>query len=293
MAEEVVATPTPVETPVAPAPDTVITSKGLENNEFSSEQLAEAIENMKAGKLHKDPSKVETPEAPKVEPVSEPVQESKVSEPPIAPVIDPAFDERVSKAVEAKIKEYNLAPKPVEPPKEQFSGFKTQEELTASFEKDPAGTFDKVVEFKVEQRMKDIEARLSQGLQPLKQDLENRTVSTHLNEAKAQVKEMADPTFMKSFEKAMKENSVVIDNAIKNGKNPYVEVAKIVRGEMVPTLEKSAYDRGVKETEARLAKAGRAIVEGGGKVIVETEGIDLDKASSSEILAELKRHGKA
>ena len=301
MADEQVATATPVETPVAPVTpvaDTVISPKDLDSNKFTSDQLAEALENMKAGKVHKETPKVEPPvsestqkevlpETPKVD-VSETVQDSTKTE-------TPDFNTKVAEAVEAKIKEMGIVKPPVveKPVEPEFHGYKTAEELQQAYEKDPVGTFNKVVSKQVKAEMEAFKAEVNESLKPVKSDLENRTVNTHLNEAKGVIKEMSDPAFMKSFEKAMRENPAVIDNAIKNGKNPYVEVGKLVRGEMAPVLEKQAYERGVKETEARLAKAGRAVVEGGGKVTVTTEGIDLDKASSSEIEAELKRHGRA
>lgn len=273
--------------------DTVITESNI--NEFSSSQIEEALKNLQEGKTHKEVPKEAPKETPKEvvdvpKPVSETVQKSTETE--TQP--EPSFDEKVAKAVETKMQELAIT-KPVEPikPIEKFNGFKTQEELNEAFEKDAPGTFEKVVKMKVDEAIKSMEERVNKSLEPVKADLESRTVATQHKEAISQIKEMSDPAFMKQFESAWKSNIDFLQQVVNKGGNPYLELAKIVRGENVSNYEKSAYERGVKETEARLSKASRAVVEGGGKVIVETEGIDLDKASSTEILAELKRHGKA
>jgi hypothetical protein len=304
MADEVVASPTPVatETPVAPVADTVITPADLDSNKFSSDQIMSAIENMKAGKVHKEaPKEVVSDNTqkglPTETPVSEPVQKSTVTETPIPEFKAPEvpFEQRVAEQVEKILK----SKEPVAPKEPDFTGYKTQEELNEAFEKDPTGTFDKVVALKVKQGIEAVKAELQKGinesLAPVKAEAESKQRSNHLETAKLEVKELADPNFAKLVASKLGDakNSVLFDDMIKNGKNPYVEMAKIVRGENVSNYEKQAYERGVKETEARLSKASRAVVEGGGKVTVETEGIDLENASSAQILQELKRHGKA
>ena len=305
MADEVVASPTPVttetpSTPTTPVADTVITPADLDSNKFSSDQIATALENMKAGKVQKDTPKVETPisaETPKLEtPVTEAPKAVETSVPEFkAPEIP--FEQRVAEQVEKILKSKEATKEAVKVP--EFNGYATQEELNADFEKDPTGTFDKVVALKVKQGIESVKAELQKGinesLAPVKAEAESKQRTNHLETAKLEVKELADPNFAKLVASKLGDakNSTVFNDMIKNGLNPYVEMAKIVRGENISSYEKQAYERGVKETEARLAKANRAVVEGGGKVQLETEGINLETASSEQILQELKRHGKA
>lgn len=292
---------TAVANPVAEAPATPSTEAvlGDDSNNFTSDQIAQAIETMKAKKSEATPVapeapkvestlKVETPAVAEVKP--EVVPEVKAVEPP--KVED--FSLKVAEQVEAKLKEFGIK-KPEEVAMDKFYGYKTQEEFQADYEKDPVGVFGKVVGAKVKEEMAAFKSELTQSLNPIKADLENRTVQTHLQEARGQVKELADKPFADSVGKFLsdKSNQALVDNIIAKGKNPYLEVAKIVRAENLANYEKSAYDRGVKETEARLAKAGRAVVEGSGKVVVENESIDLETATSEQILAHLKRSGKA
>jgi len=298
--ENVVANPveTPaVAAPVAPPAEAILSD---DTNKFTSDQIAEAIESMKAKKAEAAPVapevkpeiKIEAPVVPEVkaeEVKAEPVPEVKVEPPKVED-----FSLKVAEQVEAKLKEFGIK-KPEEVAMDKFYGYKSQEEFQADYEKDPVGVFGKVVGAKVKEEMAAFKSELTQSLNPIKADLENRTVQTHLQEARASVKELAEKPFADSVGKFLsdKSNQALVDNIISKGKNPYLEVAKIVRAENLANYEKSAYDRGVKETEARLAKQTRAVVEGGGKVNVTSEGIDLETATSDQIFAELKRHGKA
>ena len=308
--ENVVATPEAPAAPAAPAADsgdTVITADDLESNKFSSDKLAEALENMKAGKVKKAEAEKAAAPAP-VEPAkpAEAAKPAEVATPegePIAPEpkpTEPTFDEKVAAAVEAKLKaegfeKVETPSAPPKPPEAEFSGFKDAKELEEAYAKDPKGTFEKVVEWKVKQEMAAFKTEFMKQMEPVTADLEKRTVNTHLEEAKKDIKELADPKFYKQVMDWMgnKANGPQFNAILARGENPYKSIGEIVRGKNVGNYEKAAYERGVKETEARLAKAGRAVVEGGGKVTVESEGIDLEKASADQIYAELAKHGKA
>jgi hypothetical protein len=275
-------------------------------NSFSSDQIKEAVENMKAGKVFKKTESV--PEAKPAEVPSEAIKQETTSNDeaikaePVAPVKaeTPDFDVKVSEAVQKKLDELGIKPGVKEPevPKveEQFHGFKSAEELNQAYEKDPVGLFNKVVAEEVKKQTVAIEQRLMQRLDPVASDFENRKIGSDFREAAEKVKELAtDPNFKKEVAQYLtnKDNKDIVDVWVRQGKNPYVEIAKMVRAENMDNYIQKAKAEAVKETETRLSKANRAVVEGGGKVALGNGEINLETASASEIEAYLKSNGRA
>ena len=281
-------------TPKAPVENKVYSPET--DNQFSAAEMEALINKAKEPKVE---TPIENKEAPKETPVETPkentnaeVKKEGVQE--VKPEVKPNDDIRkvISEVLEEKFKGLGVKEESIDKAEENFFGFGSQEALDKAYADDMSGTTKKILQ----ESVKDIVANaIKEQIEPFKKQIapvtdkiQNEQIAQHQKEAQDLVPELKDPNSLMSKDYNSfitdKSNHDLINNWASKGKNPLVEVAKLIRAERINDYVSQAKQQGFKEGEEKALKAGRASVEGGGKPTSD-ENISMekfDKMSSAE-----------
>lgn len=298
---------TPATTPVASDKPAEYTPEA--DSKFSSDDILKIIEKGKTEQpkvedVNNGEVKIETVgEVKTAEVTPPPVAEVKAAETPKFEATPETIQKLVAEQVEALV---SKQPKDeqikVANDGENFFGYKTQEELDTAYQSDPAATTRKVIEStvkgmvekQVQDAVKSVVEPLRAQIQPVISELGDRQIKTHFEEAVNQFAELKDqnsPLF-KETAKILQDTDLV-NKWIKEKKNPIIEATKEFRKNHFDEYLTLAKQQGIKEGEERSAKAARATVEGGGKIVTESAMTpeQFEKLPSNEQLKYLASHG--
>lgn len=260
---------TPVEAKAPEAPKETPSAESPNLDSLSASEIKALYEKARAEKEAKPevPVADNSKKDEKTEVINEVKKEGLQEEVVSKPVVTEELKSVLGSVLEDKLKELGIEKKEVQSQAEKFFGFESQEALDKAYSEDMYGTTSKIFE-KVADKV------VSEKFKKYEEIVEEKLIASHNIEVRDFAPELKDDNSLlakefKNFLTNPANKKQINEWADTKGVNPLIEVVKKVRAEKFPDYLAAAKADGIKEGEERSAKAAKAFVEGGGKVVAD------------------------